>query len=232
MTAATATAPTRRGREAAATLPDPTLLARIAEGDTAAFDEIYRRHSRRAFLQARKLCATPELAEEVTQEAFVALWRGARHYRPARGTVSAWLAGMVRNRAIDAWRRAASRPLEVQAFEAGPGELRSMATTGHDEPERAALLALIGELPAGQREAVFLAFFGDLTHAEIAARTQVPLGTVKSRIRIGLQRLRHDVEPPVRPAPPASRRALRLVPAPEPEPARLARADDGLARTG
>src|SRR5687768_17202907 len=96
MTAAPATTPIRRGRQAA-TLPDQTLLARIADGDREAFDEIYRRYHRRALLQARKLCATKELAEEVTQEAFVALWRGAHHYRPGRGTVAAWLAGMVRN---------------------------------------------------------------------------------------------------------------------------------------
>jgi RNA polymerase sigma-70 factor, ECF subfamily len=224
MIAATATAPIRRGREAA-TLPDQTLLARIADGDREAFDEIYRRYNRRALLQARKLCATNELAEEVTQETFVALWRGAHHYRPGRGTVSAWLAGMVRNRAIDAWRRAASRPLEVQAFEGGPGELRSTAGPDHDGPERAALLALVAELPPGQREAVFMAFFGDMTHAEIAARTQVPLGTVKSRIRIGLRRLRDGFEGPARPA-------LRLVPTPEREPVRLPQVDDGLARTG
>ena len=175
------------------TVDDSVLMARIADGDSAAFDELYRRHGHRSLMLARKLCASRELAEEVTQEAFISLWRGAHAYRPAVGSVSAWLSSMVRNRAIDAWRRASVRPVEVEAVEEGRGQLRG-AFGEPAAPERAAALSLIAELPAPQKEAVFLAYFGDMTHAEIATHANAPLGTVKGRIRLGLQRLRNGLE--------------------------------------
>jgi RNA polymerase sigma-70 factor, ECF subfamily len=189
MTPASATLPTPRGFDAAAT-SDRVLTAHVADGDTDAFDELYRRHNRRVLMQARHLCATRELAEEVAQETFISLWRGAHLYRPARGSVSTWLSGMVRNRAIDAWRRTAIRPVEVEAFEDGPGQLHNTSGPGAWTPDRTVALSLIAELPAGQKEAIFLAYYGDMTHAEIAAGTDLPLGTIKGRIRLGLEKLR------------------------------------------
>jgi len=165
-------------------------MARIVRGDPDAFEEIYRRHNRRVLMQARHLCASPELAEEVTQETFLALWRGAHLYRPDRGSLTSWLSAMVRNRAIDGWRRSACRPTEVAVSEAGSAQLEAQPGTDGAGLERVAILALIAELPADQREVVFLAFFGDMTHSEIAIRTEEPLGTVKSRIRLGLTKLR------------------------------------------
>ncbi len=176
------------------TAPDSVLMARVAEGDTVAFDELYRRHGHRAIMLARKLCASRELAEEVAQEAFISLWRGAHAYRPEAGSVSAWLSSMVRNRAIDAWRRASVRPVEVEAFDEGPDQLRGAAYADPPAPERAVALSLIAELPAGQREAVFLAYFGDMTHSEIATHADAPLGTIKGRIRLGLEKLRCGLE--------------------------------------
>jgi len=234
MTPASATARTRRGYDAATT-PDRALMVHIADGDTKAFDELYRRHRRRVLMHARKLCNSKELAEDVTQETFISLWRGAHLYRPERGSVSTWLSGMVRNRAIDAWRRAAIRPAEVEAFEDGPGQLQNAIGADTWAPERADVLSLIAGLPAGQKEAIFLAYFGDLTHAEIAAGTDLPLGTVKGRIRLGLERLRCGLEdqvcaPRARPAWPE----LRLVPPPAVERARALhpRADTRLRRAG
>lgn len=172
------------------TADDGVLMARVADGDSAAFDELYRRHGHRSLMLARKLCASRELAEEVTQEAFISLWRGAHAYRPGVGSVGAWLSSMVRNRAIDAWRRTSVRPVEVEAFEEGPGQLRGDASAEGPAPERAVALSLIADLPAGQREAVFLAYFGDMTHSEIASFAGAPLGTIKGRIRLGLEKLR------------------------------------------
>lgn len=179
---------------ATASAPDSILMTRVADGDTAAFEELYRRHHHRVLLLARKLCAGRELAEEVAQDAFTSLWRGAHAYRPGAGSVPAWLTGIVRNRAIDTWRRAAARPVEVPAPDDGPGELRAGVCVQPAAPERAAALSLIGDLPAPQREAVFLAYFGEMTHSEIAAFAGAPLGTVKGRIRLGLERLRLGVE--------------------------------------
>ena len=168
-------------------------MRRIAAGDAAAFDELYRRHGHRALMLARKLCASRELAEEVTQEAFLSLWRGAPGYRSSAGSVSAWLSSMVRNRAIDAWRRASVRPVEVEALDEGPGQLRA-ADAEPAAPDRVVALSLIAELPAPQKEAVFLAYFGDMTHSEIAGHAGAPLGTVKGRIRLGLEKLRAGLE--------------------------------------
>lgn len=189
MSPATAHAPTTRGL-GAATSCDQTLMERLAAGDPDAFEELYRRHYRRVLMQATKLCASRELAEEVAQETLLALWRGARLYRPELGSVSAWLSGMVRNRAIDAWRRAASRPTEVEICDEGGGQLEGASVTDAQGFERAAVLSLVADLPHAQKEAVFLAYFGELTHAEIATRTREPLGTVKSRIRLGIDKLR------------------------------------------
>jgi RNA polymerase sigma-70 factor (ECF subfamily) len=173
---------------------DCALMDHIAAGDEIAFGELYRRHGRHALLQARKLCASSELAEDVAQETFLSLWRSASRYRPALGSVPVWLSSMVRNRAIDAWRRASVRPIEVASDEHGPDQLHTAIGSDTPPPERAAVLALLAELPGGQREAVFLAYFAGMTHAEISEWSGSPLGTIKSRIRLGLQKLREGLE--------------------------------------
>jgi RNA polymerase sigma-70 factor (ECF subfamily) len=217
MTSATAIAPLH-DHDCLNTRSDATLMLNVADGDAAAFEELYRRHSRRVLLQARKLCAGRELAEEVAQEAFISLWRGARAYRPAAGSVSAWLSSMVRNRAIDAWRRAAVRPVEVEAFDDGSDGWRGAVHAEVPAPERSIVLSLIAELPPTQKEAVFLAYFGDMTHSEIATAIEAPLGTVKGRIRGGLEKLRCSYEeatgaPPQPAAAPPVLRAVQRPPA-------------------
>src|ERR1044072_3180344 len=187
-----ATQPKRAFDVAGAT--DRTLIRHIAAGDPDAFEELYRRHCDHAFMLARKLCASRELAEEVTQEAFIALWRSADRYRPHLGSVGVWLSSIVRNRAIDAWRRAAVRPMEVPVLADGPGQLHTAIAADAPAPERAVVLSLLAELPAPQKEAVFLAYFGGMTHDEIAVWSEAPLGTVKGRIRMGLQKLRDGLE--------------------------------------
>ena len=179
---------------------DRALMTRIAEGDAGAFEEIYRRHRRQALAHARSLCSSRELAEDVTQEAFVALWRGAHGYRPALGTVPGWLSRVVRNRAIDAWRRAAARPVEVALPEGGPDQLAGAAEAPAADLDHAAIMSRMAQLPARQREAVFLAYYADMTHPEIAAHAGAPIGTVKGRIRLGLEKLRDGCEDaPARP---------------------------------
>lgn len=192
--------PTLASRPLAATrASDPVLMRHIAAGDAEAFEELYRRHIRRAVGQARKLCASSELAEEVAQETFISLWRSAHRYRPALGSVSTWLAGMVRNRAIDAWRRSAARPVEVPAAGHGSGQLHGDVVADAGDPDRAFVLSLIARLPPAQKDAVFLAYFGGMTHHEIAAWADVPLGTIKSRIRLGVEKLRHEAGQETRP---------------------------------
>ena len=173
---------------------DRALVAHIAAGDADAFEELYRRHCDHAFMLARKLCAGRELAEEVTQESFISLWRSAHRYRPALGSVRVWLSSIVRNRAIDARRRSSVRPVESPVREEGQGQLHTAIGADTPAPERAVVLSLIAELPAPQKEAVFLAYFGGMTHDEIADWSQAPLGTVKGRIRMGLQKIRDGLD--------------------------------------
>jgi RNA polymerase sigma-70 factor (ECF subfamily) len=172
-------------------LTDAALMARVAAGDSRAFDEIYRRHRHSALLVARRLGARKDLGEEVVQEAFVALWRGAGQYRHERGSVASWLGTIVRNRLTDAWRRTSARPVEVHMT--GSGELESATSGDLAIADRLELRSRVAALPADQREAVALAYFGGLTHRQIAAVSEAPLGTVKGRLRLGLEKLREPL---------------------------------------
>lgn len=169
-------------------LPEDALMQRVASGDAHAFEELYRRHRRGAFLAARKLGASPELAEEVVQDAFLSLWRRAGSYRSERGSVAAWLGTIVRNRVTDAWRRAGARPVAVPQEHVSEHAAAPVPELAPDE--RLAVRALVGGLPADQRSAVVLSYFGGMTHEQIAAASSTPLGTVKGRLRLGLQKLR------------------------------------------
>lgn len=167
-------------------LTDDRLMQQVAIGDTAAFEELYRRHIGAALLVARRHGAPPELAEEVVQEAFVSLWRRSGQFRRDRGSVSAWLATIVRNRVTDAWRRAGARPVQV-AEDSAPD-----AVAAGDVPveERLAVRDELAALPADQRDVLVLSYFGGLTHEQIAESSGTPLGTVKGRLRLGLDKLR------------------------------------------
>jgi len=169
-------------------VPEAALMRRVASGDAHAFEELYRRHGRGAFLAARRLGAPRELAEEVVQDAFLSLWRRAGSYRAERGSVAAWLGTIVRNRVTDAWRRAGARPVAV-AEEHVP-EHAAAPVPGLAPDERLAVRALVAGLPGDQRAAVVLSYFGGMTHEQIAAASSTPLGTVKGRLRLGLQKLR------------------------------------------
>ena len=170
-------------------MTDSRLMSLVARGDTSAFEELYRRHGRVALAQARRLGVRREQAEEIVQEVFVTVWRSAAGYNAQRGAFTTWLSAIVRNRVTDFWRRRAARPAEVPV-----DEHESAMPVAAEEPvalaDRLALAQQVGELPAEQRDVVFLSFFGGMTHAQIAARSGAPLGTVKGRLRLGLEKLR------------------------------------------
>lgn len=171
-------------------LSDDRLMTQIAVGDANAFEELYRRHVRGALIAARRHGASPELAEEIVQEAFVALWRRAGQYRAYRGSVAAWLSTIVRNRVTDAWRRSAARPTQVPESSAPESVAAGDAL---DQEDRLAVRHEVAALPAGQRDAIALSYFGGLTHEQIAASRGLPLGTVKGRVRLGLEKLRVSI---------------------------------------
>ena len=172
---------------------DIALLERVGAGDELAVGELYDRHSRLLFNLVLRILRDQAHAEDVLQEVFLAVWTHSHTYNAALGSPVAWLVGMARNRAIDRLRSAGAR---LRATQAAPIDCVAHASQEDDactgEQWRAATRVL-GALPPEQRVLIEDAYFLGLTHAELAVRHGVPLGTVKWRIRTGLQTLRQSL---------------------------------------
>jgi RNA polymerase sigma-70 factor (ECF subfamily) len=171
---------------------DVRLMSRIARGEPDALGELYDRYGRVVFGTLYRMLRSPEVAEEVTQNAFHSVWRQARSYRPERGSVRTWLLAITRNAAID-WRRTGGTRVERETAIDDAAELVDEMRV--DERVIASLRAervraAVALLPREQRDALSLAFWSGLSQSEIAKRTATPLGTVKSRVRLGLAKLR------------------------------------------
>jgi RNA polymerase sigma-70 factor, ECF subfamily len=176
---------------------DEQLLERIATRDEHALATLYDRYRAFAFAVAMRVVSDPARAEDVVQDAFLSVWRRAATYSTTRGSVRTWLASIVRNRAIDVVRATREHAVDAQdpvlqaLHDTAPGVHDQVAASLDGEETRRAL----GELPREQRQAITLAYFAGLSHTEIAGRTGLPLGTVKSRVRLGLQRMRQSLAP-------------------------------------
>lgn len=180
---------------------DSMLMVRAQADDGDAFAELYDRHSARAFRVARAVCRDPGHAEDAVQEGFLAIWRSRATYREGVSSFQAWAMMIVRNRAIDSTRRAAARPrLGTAEGVAGRSQADERAISAQDavdaHSERDALLASLRLLPDPQAEVIVLAFYGELSHSEIATQLDLPPGTVKGRMRLGLQKLRREMGSP------------------------------------
>jgi RNA polymerase sigma-70 factor (ECF subfamily) len=175
---------------------DAALAAAIAAGDALALDQLYLRYRPAAFATAVSLLRDPFAAEDVVHDAFLRVWRAADSFRPERGSLRAWLMTIVRNAAIDYLRsRRVAPQLEyaserLEIHDAGEDDVHTAVAAAADARR---LRSAVRTLPPAQRDAIELAFFRGLTHGEIAARTGLPLGTVKGRLRLGLRRLRQDL---------------------------------------
>jgi RNA polymerase sigma-70 factor (ECF subfamily) len=171
---------------------DRATMERLASGDLGALDRLYERYGAMAFSIAYRITGDRTAAEDVVQEAFLGAWRNAARYLDARGSVRTWLLAIVHHRAIDAIRR--RRPTtELPEPESSLPAALTLPDTWAEVSERLdrdAVLAALSSISEVQREAIELAYFGGLTQTEIAERTGVPLGTVKGRMRLGLQGLR------------------------------------------
>lgn len=179
-----------------AQLADEDLLERVVAGDAAAFEVVYDRHNQVVFSLAMRLVGDPQAAQDLTQEAFLSAWRSAAGYSQARGSVRSWLLAIVRNRGIDRLRnldaarrrRAALEAEEVSRVSPDAAEIAvNRATAQHVQKK-------LGDLPAEQEQAISLAYFGGYTHSEIAELLDLPLGTVKTRLRRGLASLRRRLD--------------------------------------
>lgn len=179
---------------------DAELLARMATGDRDAFAELFDRNGAAVLGLLLRILERRSEAEEMLQEVFLQAWRTADGYRPQRAAPRAWLLMLARSRAIDRLRASRARERrEVEAvhqarLDGYPVEPPAgLARLEAGERRRRVALALAG-LPAEQRQAIELAYFGGLTHRGVAERLAAPLGTVKSRIALGLRRLRETLE--------------------------------------
>lgn len=176
-------------------LGDEELMALVQRKDPVAFEAFFDRHGGAAYSLAHRIVGDAAAAEDVAQEAFLSLWRSRAGYDRARGSVRAWVLGVVRNRAIDALRREARPGAPRLGFddeallEARPAAERTEVEAVRREVAREVRGAL-SDLPSDQSKVIELAYFGGFSQSEIAEMLGMPLGTVKGRMRLGLEKMR------------------------------------------
>jgi RNA polymerase sigma-70 factor, ECF subfamily len=171
-------------------------MSEIAAGSVEAFADLYHRYCDQAYRIALSVCRDDSRADDAVQDGFVSAWKSCRSYRRRQGTVSAWLLTVVRHRAIDLMRRDQKHDIH----RTGEDELTHLPARD-DVPEMAInrdaahrLHASLALLPDAQQEVIALAFYGELSHTEIAVQLGLPAGTIKGRMRLGLQKLRGEIE--------------------------------------
>ena len=178
---------------------DETLIRLIAGSQSDALGELYDRYSRLVFGMARNALGDQGLAEEITQDVFMRIWNKASTYQAVQGKVVSWIAGIARNRAIDVFRHQKSLldgnslSLEELPLFDPPDSLNVEQEIESKLKERRVQQALF-QLPKEQRDALALAYYRGYTHEEAAEALGQPLGTVKTRIRLGMQKLREILE--------------------------------------
>ena len=173
-------------------LADEELISLVGQGDAEAFATLYDRHSRPAYSLAYRMMGEQQAAEDLVQDAFLKLWRLATSYRAERASVRTWLLSIVHNRGIDQLRSLASRrrtqeKIEASAPKSQPSEAFAQSWRNS---QREQVREALKTLPKEQLKTLELAYFSGYTHAEIAELLDVPLGTVKGRMRLGLKKMR------------------------------------------
>jgi RNA polymerase sigma-70 factor (ECF subfamily) len=174
-------------------LADEDLMQLVAKGDPRAFETVYDRHSGAAFSLAYRMVGKRATAEDVVQEAFLNLWRSGARYERTRGSVRTWMLGIVHHRAIDALRRATVHDRRRTGDEGIAERLEAKERTEVEvarRDEARHVRAAMDTLPAEQCQVIELAYFGGFSQSEIAEMLEAPLGTVKGRMRLGLEKLR------------------------------------------
>lgn len=173
-------------------------MALVAGGDARAFEVVYERHSTAVFSLAYRISGVPAAAEEIAQDAFLAVWRSGGRYDRTRGSVRTWLLGVVHNRAIDSLRRTTVHQRHQTSDEQAAERLEAPERTDVEvarRDEARSMRALLDELPGEQRRVIELAYFGGFTHEQIAQMLELPLGTVKGRMRLALEKMRANIAP-------------------------------------
>jgi RNA polymerase sigma-70 factor (ECF subfamily) len=179
-------------------LADEEVMDLLGDGNPDAFEVIYDRHSRAAFSLAYRIAGDRNVAEDITQEAFLSMWRSHVRFDRERGSVRTWVLGIVHHRAIDALRRnsvhdrrrSSAEGIE-ERHEAPERERTDVEVARRDQARE--VHEVLGTLPGEQLEVVRLAYFGGFTHTQIAEMLDMPIGTVKGRMRLGLEKLRRQL---------------------------------------
>ncbi len=185
------------GTSKAERLADEELMPLIGEKNPDAFEVFYDRHGGVAYSLAYRIVGERGAAEDVTQEAFISIWRSGARYDAARGSVRTWMLGIVRNRAIDALRSKSGKAPKLDfdddsILEHRPAEeLTDSEALRRETAEE--VRGALDELPGEQSKVIQLAYFGGFSHSEIAGMLGVPLGTVKGRMRLGLEKIRGEL---------------------------------------
>ena len=175
-------------------LADEDLMQLVRQGNASAFEMIYERHSQAAFSLAYRMAGARGVAEDVVQEAFLNIWRSGARYERTRGSVRTWVLGIVHHRAIDAIRRSSVHERRRASDEGLEETLETGARTDVEaarHEEARAVRKALEHLPTEQVQVIELAYFGGFTHTEIAELLATPVGTVKGRMRLGLEKMRH-----------------------------------------
>ena len=179
------------------TLADEELMALVAGSDADAYEIVLERHADAAFSLAYRICGRRTLAEDIVQDALLAVWRSGSRYDRSRGSVRTWTLGIVHNRAVDALRRSGVHERRRASDEGIEETVEADQRTDAQAIENSTSLEIRGaidELPNEQRRVIELAYFGGFTHAEIASMLDAPIGTVKGRMRLGLHKLRDQLQ--------------------------------------
>ena len=173
-------------------LDDETLLKLIGSHDESALSSLYERYSRLLYTIALRITGDTGSAEEVTQDAFQAVWQRASQWRPNAGSVQTWLSAIARNRAIDEVRSRWHRARQAECALDGMPDLHAAVERGweHISVLRSDMQEALAKLPIKQRQAIELAFYGGLSSHEIATRMNESVGTIRSRLRLGMEKLR------------------------------------------
>jgi RNA polymerase sigma-70 factor, ECF subfamily len=177
-------------------LADEDLMQLVQRNDPRAFELVYDRHSGAAFSLAYRMVGRGNVAEDVVQEAFLSIWRSGARYERTRGSVRTWVLGIVHHRAIDQLRRASVHDKRRASDEGLEERLESGERTDTEvarRDEAASIRSAMTTLPADQSHVIELAYFGGFTHTEIAEILGAPVGTVKGRMRLGLEKLRNQL---------------------------------------
>jgi RNA polymerase sigma-70 factor (ECF subfamily) len=178
-------------------LRDGELVELVAQKDAGALEALYGRYGRAAYSLARRILTEETLAQDVVQEVFLSLWRDARRFDAGRGTVATYLLSMTHHRAVDVVRREENLRrwrTSDEGLELEPDPKARVEDEVEASERRAEVRAALGELPAAQREALLLAYFGGYTQREVAALVGVPLGTVKTRMAAGMRKMKSALE--------------------------------------